>query len=164
MHVHGNESMISGLYDPLYDYIVQRIMKWIFPNGKTKLHSFINQYLFPWQIYRCMIFFQYWTKATLSERQENYLLLIDFVFSDYPCKTVLLLFSAIINDKYISFLYFELFLLVTELLLRFHGYASVCWVERQSSGHGKNKRAVAKHYSSDEIYFDHTVNVIGKST
>lgn len=78
--------MISGLYDPLYDYIVQRIMKWIFPNGKTKLHSFINQYLFPWQIYRCMIFFQYWTKATLSERQENYLLLIDFVFPDYPCK------------------------------------------------------------------------------
>lgn len=60
--------------------------------------------------------------------------------------------------------YFELFLLVTELLLRFHGYASVCWVERQSSGHGKNKRAVARHYSSDEVYFDHTVNVIGKST
>lgn len=59
VHVHGNESMISGLYDPLYDYIVQRIMKWIFTNGKTKLHSFINQYLFPWQIYRCMIFFQY---------------------------------------------------------------------------------------------------------
>lgn len=51
--------MISGLYDPLYDYIVQRIMKWIFTYGKTKLHSFINQYLFPWQIHRCMIFFQY---------------------------------------------------------------------------------------------------------
>lgn len=52
---------------------------------------------------------------------------------------------------------------ICELLLRFHGYASVCWVERQSSGHGKNKRAVAKHYSSDEIYFDHTVNVIGNN-
>ncbi|XP_022330212.2 arrestin domain-containing protein 3-like [Crassostrea virginica] len=50
---------------------------------------------------------------------------------------------------------------VHDILLRFHGYASVCWVEKQSSGHGKNKRAVARHFSSEEIYFDHTVNVYG---
>lgn len=73
-------------------------MKWIFTNGKTKLHSFINQYLFPWQIYRCMIFFQYWTKATLSERQENYLLLIDFVFPDYPCKNCFIAING--NNKW----------------------------------------------------------------
>ncbi|XP_056021613.1 arrestin domain-containing protein 3-like isoform X2 [Ostrea edulis] len=48
-----------------------------------------------------------------------------------------------------------------DILLRFHGYASVCWIERHSSGHGKNKKAVAKHFSSEEIYFDHTVNIYG---
>lgn len=45
--------------------------------------------------------------------------------------------------------------------LRFHGYASVHWVERYSSGTGKNKRTVTKHFDSDEQYFDHSVYLFG---
>ncbi|XP_062588191.1 arrestin domain-containing protein 3-like [Saccostrea cucullata] len=52
---------------------------------------------------------------------------------------------------------------IQDILLRFHGYASVGWVEKHSSGHGKNKKAVAKHFSSEEIYFDHTVHVYGNN-
>jgi hypothetical protein len=53
-------------------------------------------------------------------------------------------------------------LFVVGIRLRFHGYASVHWVERYSSGTGKNKRTVTKHFDSDEQYFDHTVYVFGK--
>ncbi|XP_071167943.1 arrestin domain-containing protein 3-like isoform X2 [Mytilus edulis] len=45
--------------------------------------------------------------------------------------------------------------------LRFHGYASVHWVERYSSGTGKNKRTVAKHFDAVEQYFDHSAYVFG---
>ncbi|KAJ8305023.1 hypothetical protein KUTeg_018606, partial [Tegillarca granosa] len=45
--------------------------------------------------------------------------------------------------------------------LRFHGYSCVHWTERHSSGTGKNKRAVTKHYTADELYFDHSVIVFG---
>ena len=54
------------------------------------------------------------------------------------------------------------YLFVVGIRLRFHGYASVHWVERYSSGTGKNKRTVTKHFDSDEQYFDHSVYVFGK--
>ncbi|XP_033749691.1 arrestin domain-containing protein 3-like [Pecten maximus] len=46
---------------------------------------------------------------------------------------------------------------VKELRLRFRGYALVHWTEHHSSGQGKSKRTVTKHYTGEELYFDHTV-------
>lgn len=46
--------------------------------------------------------------------------------------------------------------------MRFHGYASVHWVERYNSGTGKNKRTVTKHFDAEEKYFDHSAYVFGK--
>ncbi|XP_060064116.1 arrestin domain-containing protein 3-like isoform X2 [Ylistrum balloti] len=43
------------------------------------------------------------------------------------------------------------------LRLRFRGYALVHWTEHHSSGQGKSKRTVTKHYTGEELYFDHTV-------
>lgn len=52
--------------------------------------------------------------------------------------------------------------ILSDIKLRFHGYSCVHWSERHSSGTGKNKRAVTKHYTADELYFDHSVIVFGK--
>ncbi|XP_021346163.1 uncharacterized protein LOC110445710 isoform X2 [Mizuhopecten yessoensis] len=50
-----------------------------------------------------------------------------------------------------------------ELRLRFRGYALVHWTERHSNGQGKSKRTVTKHYSGEELYFDHTVVLFASS-
>ncbi|XP_069137507.1 arrestin domain-containing protein 3-like [Argopecten irradians] len=50
-----------------------------------------------------------------------------------------------------------------ELRLRFRGYALVHWTENHSSGQGKSKRTVTKHYTGEELYFDHTVILFASS-
>ncbi|KAK6180226.1 hypothetical protein SNE40_012418 [Patella caerulea] len=46
--------------------------------------------------------------------------------------------------------------------LHFEGGARVHWTERHSSGSGKSRRTVTRHYSSSETYFNHTLVLFGK--
>ena len=47
------------------------------------------------------------------------------------------------------------------VMLRFYGFAHVHWTERHSTGSGKNRRTVTRHYSNNETYFDSRVYLWG---
>ncbi|XP_050403329.2 arrestin domain-containing protein 3-like [Patella vulgata] len=46
--------------------------------------------------------------------------------------------------------------------LHFEGGARVHWSEQHSTGSGKNRRTVTRHYSSSETYFNHILVLFGK--